>query len=78
MQTAIRYGVDFTSTKPIDEDELSQAITQNKARPGKEHAASQNIELLKNKAKDVILHEIVTGTYNTAEAALLSPGKWRK
>lgn len=72
-QTAIRYGVDFYITKPIDEDELSQAITKIKQGLEKEHAASQNIELLKNKAKDVILHEIVTGTYNTAEAALLSP-----
>ena len=74
-QTAIRYGVDFYITKPIDEDELSQAITKIKQGLEKEHAASQNIELLKNKAKDVILHEIVTGTYNTAEAALLSPRK---
>lgn len=74
-QTAIRYGVDFYITKPIDEDELSQAITKIKQGLEKEHAASENIELLKNKAKDVILHEIVTGTYNTAEAALLSPRK---
>ena len=74
-QTAIRYGVDFYITKPIDEDELSQAITKIKQGLEKEHAASQNIELLKNKAKDVILYEIVTGTYNTAEAALLSPRK---
>ena len=29
-QTAIRYGVDFYITKPIDEDELSQAITKIK------------------------------------------------
>ena len=74
-QTAIRYGVDFYITKPIDEDELSQAITKIKQGLEKEHAASENIELLKNKAKDVILHEIVTGTHNTAEAALLSPRK---
>ncbi len=70
----ILSAIRFTS-KPIDEDELSQAITKIKQGLEKEHAASQNIELLKNKAKDVILHEIVTGTYNTAEAALLSPRK---
>lgn len=71
-QTAIRYGVDYYITKPIDEDELQQAICKIKKSLEDEHTVSENMELLKTKAKDVILHEIVTGTYQTAETALLS------
>ena len=71
-QTAIRYGVEYYITKPIDEDELQQAICEIKKSLEEEHTVSENMELLKTKAKDVILHEIVTGTYQTAEKTLLS------
>lgn len=72
-QTAIQYGVDFYITKPIDEDELQLAICKIKKELDEEHAVSENMELLKTKAKDVILHEIVTGNCQTLEEGLLSP-----
>lgn len=72
-QTAIRYGVDFYLTKPIDEDELLASLTQIKATLEKERFKSDNFELLKHKAKNVILHEIVTGIYQSSDVASLTP-----
>lgn len=46
-QEAIRYGVEFYLTKPIDEDELLSSVTTI-LRP------------LKEKARNVILHDLVT------------------
>lgn len=61
-QAAIKYGVDFYLTKPIDEDELLDAIHQVKDTIEKENAKSDHIEQYKQKAKNVILHELITGT----------------
>ena len=70
-QTAIRYGVNFYLTKPIDEDELLQALHTIKQELSEERSKSDNFELFRHKAKNVILHEIVTGTYEpTASTAL--------
>lgn len=69
-QTAIRYGVDFYLTKPIDEDELMQAVVKIKASLEADRFKSANIRIFKTKAKNVILHEIVTGIY---ESPLSSP-----
>lgn len=71
-QTAIRYGVDFYLTKPIDEDELLESLQKIKAVIEKERSEYDNIELLKIKAKNVILHEIVTGIYESSEATPLT------
>ena len=71
-QTAIRYGVNFYLTKPIDEDELLQALVQIKKELEEEHSKSDNFELLRHKAKNVILHEIVTGLYNPSDMTALS------
>lgn len=62
-QTAIRYGASFYLTKPIDEDELLTSVTKVKADLEEEHSNTNNIRLLKSKAKNAILHEIVTGIY---------------
>lgn len=71
-QTAIRYGVDFYLTKPIDEDELQQALEKIRDILYMERSKSDNINLYKHKAKNVILHEIVTGTYESSETTALS------
>lgn len=60
-QSAMRYGVDFYLTKPIDEDELSTAVNKIRETLESEEAASQNMIHFRNKAKDVILHELITG-----------------
>ena len=60
-QDAIRYGVDFYLTKPIDEDELSEALQIIRTALDNESRSQDNMELLKKKAGDVILHELVTG-----------------
>ena len=69
-QTAIRYGASFYLTKPIDEDELLASVSKVKSELDKEHSNLDNIQLLKSKAKNVILHEIITGSY---ESGLLTP-----
>ncbi len=60
-QEAIRYGVESYLTKPIDEDELSEAVSKIKADLDAKSIASDHIELYRQKAKDVILHELVHG-----------------
>lgn len=62
-QAAIRYGVEYYLTKPIDEDELLDAINTIRKSIEQEHQKSDNIALYRKKAKDVILHELVTGIW---------------
>lgn len=62
-QSAIRYGVEYYLTKPIDEDELLDAINTIKEDLEQEHRKSDNIALYREKAKNVILHELVTGVW---------------
>ncbi|MBO5030401.1 MAG: response regulator transcription factor [Lachnospiraceae bacterium] len=62
-QAAIRYGVEYYLTKPIDEDELLEAIGTIKKDLEQEHKRSDHIALYRDKAKNVILHELVTGTW---------------
>lgn len=77
-QTAIRYGATYYLTKPIDEEELWQALEKIKATLSTERSKSENINLYKHKAKHVILHEIVTGTYTPSEATSLSAEEWKE
>ncbi|MCL2052175.1 MAG: response regulator transcription factor [Lachnospiraceae bacterium] len=63
-QTAIRHGVEFYLTKPIDEEELLEAVTRIRELLAKEQESSTNIDLFRKKAKNVILHELVTGIYS--------------
>lgn len=71
-QAAIRYGVEYYLTKPIDEDELLDAITTIRKSIEQEHRKSDNIALYREKAKDVILRELVTGVWKKDGAAGLS------
>lgn len=74
-QTAIRYGASFYLTKPIDEDELLASVSKVKEELDAEHSNLDNIQLLKSKAKNVILHEIVTGAYESSTPDLLASAK---
>lgn len=69
-QTAIRYGVDFYLTKPIDEDELSQAVTKVKETLDKENRNDKYVNQYKLRAKNVILQELLTTSADTAGAPL--------
>jgi two-component system response regulator YesN len=71
-QTAIRYGVDFYLTKPIDEDELSAAITKVKDTLDKENRNDKYVKQYKLRAKNVILQELLTNT-SSEENNTLSP-----
>lgn len=74
-KTAIRYGVDFYLTKPLDEDELLTALEKIQKELAKERSHSENITFLKHKAKNVILHEIITGEYGFSDTNVLSPAE---
>lgn len=71
-QAAIRYGVEYYLTKPIDEDELLEAINTIKNTLEQEHKKSDNIALYREKAKNVILHELITGIWKKDGATGLS------
>jgi two-component system response regulator YesN len=61
-QTAIRYGVDFYLTKPIDEDELTNAVISVKDTINKEQVHTKSIRQYKEKAKRTILRDILLGS----------------
>lgn len=62
-QAAIRYGVEYYLTKPIDEDELLDAINAIREAIKQERQKSDNIALYRKKAKNVILYELITGSW---------------
>lgn len=72
-QTAVRYGAELYLTKPIDEDELSAAAEKIASDLAEEQSNRENITLLKDKARNVILREIVTGACDDSRPELLSP-----
>ncbi len=76
-QAAIRYGVEYYLTKPIDEDELLDAIHTIRESIEQEHRRSDNIALYREKAKDVILHELITGAWQKDGATGLSSADFR-
>lgn len=61
-QAAMRYGVDFYLTKPIDEEELEQAVSTIHELILKEAKNHSSYEQYRNKAKYSILQEILTNT----------------
>lgn len=64
-QEAIRGGVSYYLTKPLDEDELYAVVDEVKAALSAERQRSSHVTAMKNKAKSVILHELVTDTLDT-------------
>lgn len=71
-QAALRYGAENYLTKPLDEEELLASVLKIKEILEKEHSQSSNIRFFKDKLKNVILHEIVTGAYDTAALPMSS------
>lgn len=58
-QEAIRSGVRFYLTKPIDEDELINTVTQIQAELVAERQRSSHFVQYKNRAKNVVLQELL-------------------
>lgn len=58
-QEAIRSGVRFYLTKPIDEDELINTVTQIQAELVAERQHSSHFVQYKNRAKNVVLQELL-------------------
>lgn len=61
-QTAIRYGVDFYLTKPIDEDELIAAVTSVRNSIEEERTQKDNLNSYRENALDTILRNLLAGT----------------
>lgn len=61
-QTAMRYGVDFYLTKPIDEDDLAQAVSSIHDLIEKEAREQTSLNQYRDKAKQSILEEILLNT----------------
>ncbi len=59
---AIRYGVLSYLTKPIDEDELTELVTQVRARLDADAAARDASAHYRRKAYDTIIRDILSGT----------------
>ncbi len=58
-QEAMKSGVRFYLTKPIDEDELIQTVTQIREELSEEQQRSSHFTQYKNKAKNVVLQELL-------------------
>lgn len=71
-QTAIRLGVEFYLTKPIDEEELMEAVVRIRELLMKEQQSSNHIDLFRQKAKNVILYELITGIFSPESKKALS------
>lgn len=61
-QTAMRYGVDFYLTKPIDEEELEQSVRTLKNMIEEEAKTSRSYSQYRDRAKENILKEILLDT----------------
>jgi two-component system, response regulator YesN len=60
-QTAMRYGVDFYLTKPIDEDELTSAVISVSDDLKKERKNNNTMLQYREKARDTILRDLLVG-----------------
>ncbi len=66
-QEAIKHGVDFYLTKPIDEDELYQAVIKVKEAIYRNRSLDQNIAQYKAKAREVVLAELLVGKQDASQ-----------
>lgn len=77
-QTAIRYGVSFYLTKPIDEDELEKALLSIREKIRKKADRENSFRQYISKAKDPVLIELLRGqepnpAINYTQMGLLHP-----
>ncbi len=63
-QTAIKYHVDFYITKPIDDEELLDAVNHIKELLDAENQSTNLNDVFRVKARESIINEIVSGTVN--------------
>lgn len=63
-QEAIRYGVEYYLTKPIDEDELTQTLQEINKNLEKEIRHQEVLEQYRAKARTIILYDILEGNAN--------------
>ena len=70
-QEAIRYGVQYYLTKPIDEDELSEILIAIRKQLDIDRANEDATEHYRQKARDTILEEILLGTAELSNKNLL-------
>lgn len=59
-QTAMRYGVDYYLTKPIDEDELTNAVISVRDDLKKERKNTNTMLHYREKARDTIIQDLLT------------------
>lgn len=67
-QAAIRYGVDYYLTKPIDEDELLNTVQEITAHFLREQKQEEELEQYRDKAKGMILYDIITNQADYSES----------
>lgn len=74
-QAAIRYGVDYYLTKPIDEDELLGTVQEITTQIEQTSLQQEALEQYHDKAKGVILYEILTdqADYSRLESTNFCP-----
>lgn len=63
-QTAIKYGVDFYLTKPIDEDELESAVHTVRRQIEDEQKSRQTLYQYRENARDTIIRNLLIGDLN--------------
>ncbi len=68
-QEAIKSGVRFYLTKPIDEDELLETVTQIREELAQAKEDSSHLSAYKNKAKITVLQELVENTFHASLSA---------
>lgn len=61
-QDAIKNGVNYYLTKPIDEDELTAAIEKISEQLVSDADKTDDLERLKTRARNVLLHDLVIGS----------------
>lgn len=59
-QAAIRYGVDYYLTKPIDEDELLETVQEIANHLSQDAKREEVLEQYRDKAKGMMLYDIMT------------------
>lgn len=63
-QSAIKNGVDYYLTKPLEEDELTQTLMEIKEQLGREERNRNTISQYRDKARSMILLDILTNKAN--------------
>ncbi|WP_455715824.1 response regulator transcription factor [Anaerosporobacter sp.] len=77
-QTALHFGASFYLTKPIDEDELAEAVTSVREKIETNKLRENSRHQYLRKAKTTVLHDLLTGnefnpSINYVELGLSSP-----